>query len=98
MKTIMMGLGLAALVVAGCGGNGVKDAAAQTSVAEETVTTAQTVCPVMGGPINKELYADVMGKRVYVCCAGCLEKIKQEPEMYIKKLEDSGVVLENTPK
>ena len=35
-------------------------------------TKAQETCPVMGGKINKSLYADVNGHRVYVCCKGCI--------------------------
>lgn len=50
----------------------------------------QTTCPVMGGEINKDLYVDVSGKRVYVCCAGCIEPIKMDPETYLNKLEKMG--------
>lgn len=42
-------------------------------------------CPVTGEPVNKELKAEVMGRTVYVCCAGCLEKLKKNPELYLKK-------------
>ena len=58
----------------------------------------QTTCPVMGGKINKKFYADVKGKRVYVCCPGCVAKVKADPDKYIKKLEDAGVKLEDAPK
>ncbi|MFA7230542.1 MAG: hypothetical protein WC071_04675 [Victivallaceae bacterium] len=57
-------------------------------------TNIQTTCPVMGGAINKKLYHDYKGKRIYVCCAECLETLKKDPEKYIDKLEKSGVVLE----
>ena len=40
----------------------------------------------MGGPINKDLYAEYKGKKVYFCCAGCKEKFEKEPEKYIAKL------------
>ena len=58
----------------------------------------QTVCPVMGGAINKEMYADVKGRRIYVCCPGCIPTIEKNPEKYIKKLEDDGVVLDRVTK
>ena len=58
----------------------------------------QTTCPVMGGKINKAQYADVNGKRIYVCCPGCIGKIKADPGKYIKQLEAEGVVLDNAPK
>jgi len=57
----------------------------------------QVTCPIVGGKINKELYADYKGKRVYFCCAGCIEKFKNAPEKYIKKLEDMGITIERTP-
>lgn len=50
----------------------------------------QTLCPVMKLPVNKELYADVNGKRVYVCCQGCISQIKAEPEKWLNELEKSG--------
>ena len=61
------------------------------------VARIQTHCPVMGGKINKQHYADVKGKRIYVCCPGCIEKIESDPDTYISKLETSGVLLDETP-
>jgi len=58
----------------------------------------QTVCPVMGGKINKAQYADVKGKRIYVCCPGCIGKIKADPDKYIKQMETKGIVIDKTPK
>lgn len=58
----------------------------------------QTNCPVMTkNPVNPELYVDVNGKRIYVCCAGCIAKIKADPDTYIKQLEAEGIVLEKAP-
>ncbi len=48
----------------------------------------QLVCPVMGGKINPELYVDVDGRRVYVCCAGCTAAILKEPAKYIAKVDE----------
>ena len=47
----------------------------------------------MGGAINKALYMDHDGKRIYVCCAGCIAKIKEDPAATITKMETAGVVL-----
>ena len=69
-------------------------------VKQETVQKAevnQTVCPVMGGEINKEIYADNNGKRVYFCCQKCLNTFQKNPEKYMEKLEEEGVTLENAP-
>lgn len=54
----------------------------------------QTVCPVMGGSIDKDYYVDYDGKRIYVCCDECVETVKADPEKYIKELEKEGFVLE----
>ena len=46
----------------------------------------QTVCPIMGGAINKSMFTEYKGKKVYFCCAGCKEKFEKEPEKYLAKL------------
>ena len=45
-----------------------------------------TVCPVMEGPINKELFTEYKGKKVYFCCAGCEDTFLKDPEKYLSKL------------
>lgn len=50
----------------------------------------QTTCPVMGGGINKELYADYKGERVYFCCMGCPPQFAKNPEKYITKMKAMG--------
>jgi YHS domain-containing protein len=46
----------------------------------------QTTCPVMGAAINKDIFIEYKGKKVYFCCPGCEEKFKESPEKYIAKL------------
>jgi YHS domain-containing protein len=58
----------------------------------------QTKCPVLGNPINKDIYVDYNGKRIYFCCAGCPQEFKKDPAKYMKKLEEEKVTLEATPK
>ena len=62
-------------------------------VSEETeeipkieLTMEQEMCPIMGQPINKELYTEYKGKKVYFCCEGCKEKFEANPEQYLAKL------------
>ncbi len=51
----------------------------------------QTFCPVMEGrKINKNLYVDHQGKRIFVCCNGCIDQVKKDPEKFIRKLEKDG--------
>jgi YHS domain-containing protein len=71
--------------------------AKKIEAAGETVAKLQTTCPVMGGKINNKQYADVKGKRIYVCCPGCIPKIEADPEKYIAKAEKGGVALDLTP-
>lgn len=58
-----------------------------------TVARLQTECPVMGGAIDKALYVDHDGKRIYVCCQGCIATVKKDPAKYIKSMEAAGVAL-----
>ncbi len=46
----------------------------------------QTTCPIMDSPINKALFTEYKGKKVYFCCPMCEEKFNKEPEKYIVKL------------
>lgn len=69
---------------------------AKTTVSVEE--KAQTLCPVMGSPVNKEIYVDHNGKRVYFCCAACVETFRKDPDIYLEKLKKDGVKLEDTPK
>ncbi|VGO15568.1 Cation efflux system protein CusB [Pontiella desulfatans] len=55
---------------------------------------AQTHCPVMGNPVNKEVYVDHEGLRIYFCCPGCDSTFKEDPGKYLKQMQAAGVVLE----
>lgn len=68
-----------------------------TSLAADKSSNEQKTCPVMGGTINKDIYADYEGKRVYFCCEACVPTFKKDPAKYITKLEGEGVVLETVP-
>lgn len=57
----------------------------------------QSVCPVMGGKINKKTYVDVKGKRIYLCCAGCEKAIKADPDKYLAKIKEKGEKAEDAP-
>jgi YHS domain-containing protein len=51
----------------------------------------QTTCPVMdGNAINKKLYIDHEGERIYVCCNMCINEFNKDPETYLKKIEMNG--------
>ena len=59
-----------------------------TESAKEVASSAeQTTCPIMeGNPIDKAVFTEYKGKKVYFCCPGCDSKFKADPEKYIAKL------------
>lgn len=57
----------------------------------------QTQCPVMGGPIDRNLYHDHGGFRIYVCCPGCLETVQARAAEILAEQSQRGVVFERTP-
>lgn len=66
-----------------------------TALAQEA--KPQSKCPVMGGAVNKENYVDVKGFRIYVCCPGCLAKVKADPDAAIAKIKTNGETPEIAP-
>jgi len=46
----------------------------------------QTICPVMEAPINKNIFTEYQGKKVYFCCPECKEKFIADPQKYLPKL------------
>ncbi len=59
-----------------------------TESAREIASTGeQTTCPIMEGkPIDKAVFTEYKGKKVYFCCKGCDSKFNADPEKYIAKL------------
>lgn len=55
----------------------------------------QTTCPISGEKIDKKVFIDYQGQRIYFCCDKCKAKFEKEPEKYFEKLEKEHVVLEN---
>jgi YHS domain-containing protein len=64
----------------------VQQASGQEQAEVKTVTAEQTTCPVMGGAIDKTLFVEYKGKKVYFCCKGCPETFLANPEKYLAKL------------
>lgn len=58
--------------------------AAKAIVAE---AIEQKTCPIMAGnPIDKNLFTEYKGKKVYFCCPACKPKFEADPEKYIAQL------------
>jgi len=58
------------------------------NAAQETVSAVieQTTCPVLGGAINKDIFTEYKGKKVYFCCPSCKGEFEKNPEKYVSKL------------
>ncbi|MCX5632693.1 MAG: YHS domain-containing protein [Phycisphaerae bacterium] len=52
----------------------------------QAAAAEQTICPVMGGPVNKDIFVEYQGKKVYFCCEQCKAEFNKEPEKYLPKL------------
>jgi YHS domain-containing protein len=57
----------------------------------------QAICPIQGGKIDKSIYTDYQGKRIYFCCSGCIDDFKKDPDKYLKQMQQQGITLEQTP-
>jgi YHS domain-containing protein/Na+-transporting methylmalonyl-CoA/oxaloacetate decarboxylase gamma subunit len=84
---------------------GVKEAAAETAekageaVAQATGQVEQTTCPVMdGNPIDKNVFVEYKGKKVYFCCEACKAKFVADPEKYLGNLPQFKQELEEKAK
>lgn len=48
--------------------------------------SVQKECPLSGEDIDKKVYADYKGRRVYFCCSKCKAKFEKDPTKYLAKL------------
>ena len=71
--------------------------AVKAHAAKKAEVKKQTECPVMGGAIDKNYYADYKGYRIYFCCPSCIGEFQKNPEKYMKILKDGGVTPEKAP-
>ncbi len=67
-----------------------KDAGSQAS-------KTQTTDAISGKPVNRAVYADHEGKRIYFCCDNSRRSFRMDPEKYLNKFRELGVVLEDAP-
>ncbi|MFC2172561.1 hypothetical protein ACFLU6_08020 [Acidobacteriota bacterium] len=58
----------------------------------------QSLCPVKDQEIDKSVYIDFQGQRIYFCREGCIPTFKSSPEKYMKKIEEQGILLESFQK
>ncbi|MBF0197153.1 MAG: hypothetical protein HQL32_05565 [Planctomycetes bacterium] len=74
----------------GCEGKFIKDSEskfAEMKSRGEVTENIQTVCPVSGEPLeDRNVSVTLPGRKVYLCCKGCLKKFKKNKEVYLKKM------------
>jgi YHS domain-containing protein len=56
------------------------------ATASAVTEVEQTTCPVLGGKIDKNIFTEYKGKKVYFCCANCKAAFEKDPEKYVAKL------------
>ena len=94
-------VGLAA-VLSGCGSRSSQEEQKPTSSpeaitdstelsdADAALAKQQGVCPVGGdtlGAMGKPYKVTIQGKTIFLCCSGCEEELRKNPEKYLSKLE-----------
>ena len=65
-------------------------AIAELSLEDRTLAVKQKVCPVSGEPLGKmgaPLKMEVKGQTVFLCCAGCKDKLLANPDEYLAKIK-----------
>lgn len=61
--------------------------AKKTSETSAAVATEQTQCPVLANnPIDRDVFVEYKGKKVYFCCQACVAEFNKNPEKYISQL------------
>ena len=63
---------------------------AELSPEDRAAAEKQKICPVSGEPLGsmgKPVKVTVKGQTVFLCCAGCEDAIKKDPDKYLAKLK-----------
>ncbi len=81
---IHKGLVFISIAITGCKKKVSTEPAKSKQAISESVL--QTSCPVMAGPINKNIYTTYKGRKVYFCTQGCKEAFEKDPEKYVSGL------------
>ncbi len=69
-----------------------EEATAETGLEEGAVEVGNKICPVSGQKVKEEdigkFQVEYEGKIYNLCCKMCLKDFKNDPEKYIRKLEE----------
>ncbi|OHB58322.1 MAG: hypothetical protein A2Y07_08450 [Planctomycetes bacterium GWF2_50_10] len=87
MKYALLSLAVCLLAFAGgCKKDNTVESKQKEANSAAAAQGEQTICPVMGGKIDKNVKTEYQGKTVYFCCSGCIDTFKADPNKYIDKL------------
>lgn len=65
---------------------GTEKSPAEPAMKEVLSKPGNEFCPVLPDePVDPELYANIDGEQVYVCCKKCLRQLKENPSKYLSK-------------
>jgi YHS domain-containing protein len=73
--------------------NNIQEALAALSEADRAAAEKQQVCPVTGKPLGamgKPYKVEVKGQTVFLCCDGCEDELKKDPDKYLAKLKPAA--------
>lgn len=67
----------------------IEAALAQLSPEDRSLAEKQAICPVSDEPLGsmgQPIKVDLNGKALFICCKGCEETVREEPERYLAKI------------
>lgn len=97
MKKMMLTMILALVLAFAVAGAGLAADPTSGLMDKPQMGKTQIACPVQHGKINKDLYVDYQGQRIYFCCKECIPIFKKNPEAYLKRMTQEGVTPEKSP-
>lgn len=66
---------------------------AELPEADRALAVKQKTCPVSDEPLGsmgKPIKLEIKGRTVFLCCEGCEEDLKKDPDKYLAKLDAAG--------
>jgi YHS domain-containing protein len=71
---------------------GTPEGLAELSPEDRAAAEKQRVCPVTGevlGSMGKPYKISVKGQTVFLCCSGCEEEIRNDPDKFLAKIKEN---------
>lgn len=78
---------------AGADAKSLPEGIAELPEADRALAMKQKICPVSDEPLGsmgKPVKMEIKGRTVFLCCDGCAEDLKKDPDKYLAKLDAAG--------